>query len=58
MSECKLNKYGYTQVIEDEIDFLKRNISKEVKRHPYVKHIELVLRESIDLLYPDHDDKP
>lgn len=53
MSECTLNKYGYTQVIEEDIDFVKRNIPENLKGHPCVKHIEDVLKKSIELLYPD-----
>ena len=53
MSECTLTKHGYTQVIEEDIDFVKRNIPENLKGHPCVEHIELVLKESIKLLYPD-----
>lgn len=51
MSECKLNRYGYTQVIEDDIDFLKRNLPENLFNCLTCSHIINVLRASIDLLY-------
>ena len=53
MSECTLTKHGYTQVIEEDIDFVKRNIPENLNGHPCVKHIEDVLKKSIELLYPE-----
>ena len=55
MSECTLTKHGYTQVIEEDIDFIKRNIPENLKGHPCVEHIANVLTESIKWLYPDRN---
>jgi hypothetical protein len=55
MSECTLNKHGYSQVIEDDIDFLDRHIPEGLKGHPLFHHVKLVLQKSIELLYPDGD---
>lgn len=48
----QVNRTGYVDIIEGDIDFIKRNIPKELLCHPCVEHIVHVLTASIDLLYP------
>lgn len=46
-----LNRDGYKQVIEDDIDFLNRHFPKELQNHPSYFHITSVLEHSIEYLY-------
>lgn len=48
----QVNRTGYVDIIEGDIDFIKRNIPKELLGNPCVEHIVHVLTASIDLLYP------
>lgn len=56
MSECKLDKKAYLKLIEEDIDFLKRNLSENLFGCIYTGHIIDVLKESVDLLYPENND--
>ncbi len=47
----QVDRTGYVDIIEGDIDFIKRNIPKELLGHPCVGHIVQVLTASIDLLY-------
>jgi hypothetical protein len=44
----KLNKEGYAQLIEEDIEWLENNTSDTLER----KHIIMVLEQSIDTYYP------
>ena len=56
MSECKLDKKAYLELIEGDIDFLKRNLPENLFGCIYTGHIIDVLKESVDLLYPEDKD--
>lgn len=56
MSECKLDKKAYLKLIEGDIDFLKRNLPENLFRCIYTSHIIDVLKESVNLLYPENKD--
>ena len=56
MSECKLDKKGYLELIEGDIDFLKRNLPENLFRCIYTGHIIDVLKASVNLFYPENND--